>query len=128
MTKLYADDTKILTTVNSDLHVGEIQNDLDSAFKWTKDWLLGFNINKCVVMHYSSCNTKRPLFINGIQVSESDSERDLCVILNINLKWKDKVTTAIGKANQMPGRIKKSFAKFDCRLLRSLYVTFIRPL
>ena len=128
MTKLYADDTKILSTVNSDLHVGLIQNDLDRAFKWSEDWLLRFNINKCVVMHYGSSNTKRPLFINGIKLSESESERDLGVIFNINLKWKDQVTTAIGKANQMLGRIKKSFARFYCRLLRSLYVTFIRPL
>jgi len=64
MTKLYADDTKILSTVNSDL-----QNDLDRAFKWTEDCLLRFNINKCVVMHYGSSNTKRPLFINGIKLS-----------------------------------------------------------
>ena len=28
----------------------------------------------------------------------------------------------------MLGRVNKSFARFDCRLLRSLYVTFIRPL
>ena len=27
MTKLYADDTKILSTVNSDLHVREIKNE-----------------------------------------------------------------------------------------------------
>ena len=54
--------------MNSDLRVREIQNDLDRAFKLTEDWLLRFNINKCVVMHYVSSNTKRPLFINGIQL------------------------------------------------------------
>ena len=101
ITKLYADDTKILSIVNSDLYVKEIQNDLDRAFKWSKYWLLRFNINKCVVMHYGSSNANRPLFINGIQLSESESERGLGVIFNINLKWKDQVTTAIGKANQM---------------------------
>ena len=128
ITKLYADDTKILSIVKSDICVIEIQNDLDRAFKWTEDWLLRFNINKCVVMHYGSSNTKSPLFINGVKLLESESERDLGVIFNSNLKWRDQVTMAIGKANQMLGRVKKSFARFDCRLLRSLYVTFIRPL
>ena len=66
ITKLYADDTKILSIVKSDICVIEIQNDLDRAFKWTEDWLLRFNINKCVVMHYGSSNTKSPLFINGV--------------------------------------------------------------
>ena len=31
--------------------------------------------------------------------------------------------TATNKSNQMLDRIKKSFAKFDCNLLRSLYST-----
>ena len=34
MTKLYADDTMILSTVNTDLNVREIQNDLDRDFNW----------------------------------------------------------------------------------------------
>jgi hypothetical protein len=35
---------------------------------------------------------------------------------------------ATNKANQMLGRIKKSLARFDRKLFRSLYLTFIRPL
>jgi len=38
------------------------------------------------------------------------------------------VITATNKANQMLGRIKKSFGRFDRKLFRSLYLTFIRPL
>nr|XP_047124213.1 uncharacterized protein LOC124806948 [Hydra vulgaris] len=101
--------------VNSDLCVKEIQ-------------LLKFNINKCVVMHYGSSNKSYPLFINGIKLHDSKSKRDLGVIFLTNLKWKDQVTIAIGKANQMLGRLKKSFASFDCQLIKSLYLTFICPL
>ena len=116
ISKLYSDDTKILSKVNTDCCVNAIQEDLDIAFKWTQDWLLKFNINKCVVMHYGSNNEKRPLYINGVQLIQSESERGLGVIFNTNLKWKDQITAAIGKANQMLGRVKKSFAKFDCCL------------
>ena len=36
--------------------------------------------------------------------------------------------TATNRANQMLGLIeKKSFAFFDCKLMKSLYLTFIRP-
>jgi hypothetical protein len=36
--------------MTSDENVSELQSDLDRAYKWTKDWLLKFNINKCVIM------------------------------------------------------------------------------
>ena len=66
--------------------------------------------------------------MNGIQLTESEIERDLGVLFSTNLKLKNQVITACNKANQMLGHIKKSFAHFDCKLLRFLYFTFIQPL
>ena len=63
-----------------------LQRDLDFAFNWTQDWLIKFNINKYMVMHYRHHNEKRHFFIDGIQLHESDSERDLGVIFSIDLK------------------------------------------
>ena len=37
ITKLYADDTKILSKINTDLCIKEIKNDIDRAFKCTED-------------------------------------------------------------------------------------------
>ena len=128
VSKLYADDTKIISKVDSAESIKRVQKDLDRAFKWTEDWLLKFNVNKCVVMHYGHNNKKSPFYIVGKQLVESDSERDLGVTFSINLKWKNQVVTATSEANQMLGRIKKSFASFDCKLFKSLYLTFIRPL
>ncbi len=113
LSKLYADDTKILTQVSSNLCATNLQADLDNAFKWTQKWLLSFNISKCIVMHYGSNNNRSQYLINGKKLTISDTERDLGVIFNTNLKWKNQVITATNKANQMLGRIKKSFAKFD---------------
>ena len=79
-------------------------------------------------MHYGHNNKNIPYYINGIQLTESDTERDLGVLFSTNLKGKNQVITACNKANQMLIRIKKSSAHYDCKLLRSLYLTFIRPL
>jgi hypothetical protein len=57
----------------------------------------------------------------------ADLERDLGIMFSTSLKWKNQVITALNRAIQMLGRIKKSFALFDCKLMRSLYLTFIRP-
>jgi len=58
LTKLYADDTKILSVINSENCRGRIQDDLDNAYKWTQEWLLKFNIDKCLVMNYGFNNKK----------------------------------------------------------------------
>jgi hypothetical protein len=54
---------------------------------------------------------------------ESDLERDLGIMFSTSLKWKKQIITAINRANQMLCLIKKSFALFDCKLMRSLNLT-----
>ena len=39
--------------------------------------------------------------MNGIQLTESDTERYLGVFFSTNLNWKNQVITACNKANQM---------------------------
>jgi len=120
LSKLCADDTKILSEISSIDSCDKLQKDLDQAFEWTQDWLLKFNVNKCVVMHYGSNNKEHKYYINGFQLAESDMERDLGVIFSTNLKWKNQVITAENSANQMLGRIKKYFIHFDCKLMNLL--------
>jgi hypothetical protein len=60
-------------------------------------------------MHYESNNKEHKYYIDGIQLAESDMERDLGVTFSTNLKWKNQVITAANSANQMLGnKIKDS--------------------
>ena len=128
LTKLYADDTKIMNEMLSSASTLSLQSDLDLAFKWTQYWLVNFNISKCMVMHFGRNNKKSPLYINDQKLNITESESDLGVIFSSNLKWKNHVIKCVGKANQMLGRIRKCFVCLDIRLLRILYVSFVRPL
>ena len=103
-----------------------VQSDLYLAFKWTQDWLVKFNIAKCMVMHYGPQQKVTVIYWQHLNTTES--ERDLGVILSKNLKWKNQIITCAGKANQILGMIRKRFVHMDVKLLRSLYVTFVRPL
>ena len=76
-------------------------------------------------MHYGSNNKKAPFFIDGNKLVDSEYERG--VYLYTNLKWKNHILICTNRANQMLGRIRRSFAHFDSKLLKSLYPTFIRP-
>ncbi|XP_065680623.1 uncharacterized protein LOC136094554 [Hydra vulgaris] len=79
ISKFYADDTKIMSSSSSDELHNKLQCDLNSAYAWTQNWLLSFNIEKCLVMHCGYKNKRYPIYINGCKLNTSDSEGDLRV-------------------------------------------------
>ena len=80
------------------------------------------------LQHYGQNNKRSTFCIDDQQLVDSEMERDLGIIFCSNLKWKNQAITAANRANRMLGRIKKSFSRLDCNLLRSLYLSFVRPL
>jgi hypothetical protein len=128
VSKMYADDTKLISKLSSPNSWMELQRDLDNACEWSNKWLLEFNVSKCLVMHYGANNQRAKYVMNGLELKETVCERDLGVIFSTDLKWKNHVTVCESKANQMLGMVKRTFASMDLRLLRTLYVTFVRPL
>ena len=77
--KLFTDDTKIWNTFKAQSDRQSLQSDLELLSKWSDEWLLRFNIDKCHVMHidrkskakyYLEKNNKR------WEVAESEVEMD----------------------------------------------------
>jgi len=126
--KLYADDTKVMSKVNNSTDKLILQKDLQSAYEWSKSWLLEFNLLKCVVMHYGSNNPRHTYEMGPKTLSESSCERDLGVIFSSDLKWKQQVLSCSAKASSMLGRIKRSFVNFNVKLVKTLYTVYVRPL
>ena len=50
--KLFADDCKLYRNIASEADQRELQEDIERLWKWSKNWLLGFNIKKCKVVSY----------------------------------------------------------------------------
>ena len=125
---MYADDTKLISCLDKEDKSASLQTDLNQAYAWSQRWLLAFNVSKCMVIHYGPVKNKAKYFINGLELGESPCERDLGVIFSSDLKWKNQITARESKANAMLGMLKKTFATFNCTLLRTVYVAFVRPL
>ncbi len=49
--KIFADDTKIYSTVRRDEDCIKLQEDLNNLFDWSNTWNLKFNSSKCKSMH-----------------------------------------------------------------------------
>ena len=85
--KLYADDSKILNKVQYEEDRILIQDDLDTAVKWSKDWLVNFNKDKCLVMHYGSNNSMHDYSIDEFILGKTAVEKDLGIIFTSNLAF-----------------------------------------
>jgi len=45
----FADDTKVFSFVSDINDVNKLQDDLKNLCKWSEDWLMLFNVDKCEV-------------------------------------------------------------------------------
>ena len=48
----FADDTKLVGNVTTDDQVAGMRQDLKELYRWSEDWLMMFNTEKCKVIHY----------------------------------------------------------------------------
>ena len=127
MCQLFADDAKILASVNvRDENAGvQLQQDLNSLSNWSEKWQLPFNVLKCKVLHIGKNNPCRRYKMMGKQLEDVAEEKDLAVLVDNGLKF--QTAAAVKKANCSLGLIKKSFALLDNKTLPLLYKSLVRP-
>jgi len=125
--KLYADDCKILASVESREDVQVLQGDIDAVVSWCNDWLMELNVTKCKVMHCGRKNLRAEYKIMDRKLAVTSRERDLGIILTPNMKWKEQVCNAASVANRVLSMLRNAFVSRDSNIWRRLYMTYVRP-
>jgi hypothetical protein len=92
LVKIFADDSKIDSSVENEQQQQVLQNDLDRLCDWSRKWKLSFNATKCKVMHFGTNNNRSRYTMldhsdDYVQVSPVIEERDLGVTFEPNLKF-----------------------------------------
>jgi len=88
--KMFADDTKLWRTIQSEEDEQILQHDLDRLEDWSKEWLLKFNASKCKVMQIGRKKTVNYQLRDGmdsVNLEETEMEKDLGVWISKDLKW-----------------------------------------
>ena len=128
--RMFADDTKVWTRIST-LEDGEVlQNDLNNLTSWSDKWKLGFNAEKCKVMHIGhSFDTQYSMKVQGIdwKLVETKEERDLGIIVTSNLKPSQQCVKAALKARSILGWINRHFGFLNKDEFNILYKTYVRP-
>ena len=123
----FADDTKVFSIVSDQVKIDKLRCDLLNLFKWSQDWQMLFNINKCKVMHFGRSNARAVYFIGGQQLEEVDNEKDLGIIVQKDLKVSEQCVKAVKTANRVLGMINRAFTYKTREIVLQLYRSLVRP-
>ena len=67
----FADDTKLVRGVSSELEAKSLRDDLNKIYQWSVDWQMLFNTEICTVMHMGIDNKEREYLLGGKLLKKS---------------------------------------------------------
>lgn len=131
--KIFADDSKIYSSVEDEQHHQNLQYDLDRLCDRSRKWKLSFNASKCKVLHlgHNNDNSRYTMLDNQdnhIQIEPVDSEKDLGVTFENNLKFESHITNCVNKAQRVISLIRRYFEYMERDMFLILYKSIVRPL
>lgn len=123
----FADDTKICRAVKNDSDRNILNNDLEKLHKWSEDWQMLFNVDKCAVVHVGNRNKNYTYTIGDKVIKNSDKEKDLGVVIDRSGKVSEQCRLAAAAANKTLGMIKRSIYSRNRVVILNLYKSLVRP-
>ena len=131
--KLFADDSKLIGVIRNNMDKLALQDDLDLLVDWSRNWKLSFNEDKCKLMNIGKtalgATSLSMKSANGcsVELKETLCERDLGVMLNNKLNWKDQVDHAVQMAQSTLAMLKRTFVYWDAKMFVLLFTIYVRP-
>ena len=125
--QLFADDTKLYRSIVVPDDSLLLQRDLDALVHWSDTWQLPFNEAKCKFLHFGRTSQQSAYTMRGSLLEQVQTERDLGVHMDVELKFRKHAATAVSKASQVLAVIRRSFMVLDRTTLPLLYKTLVRP-
>ena len=126
-TLIYADDTKSFTANPSPTNTLH-QDDIDAKLKWSLDWQILFNPQKCKILHCGHSNPKTKYQMGTNTIEADQTEKDLGVTIDNKLNFTKHINSASAKANRTLTIIKQNFPYLDPDTFLTLYKSKVRPI
>ncbi|MEW8547283.1 MAG: reverse transcriptase domain-containing protein, partial [Candidatus Thiodiazotropha sp.] len=131
LVKLFADDAKLYQIVKSDQDRVDLQDDIVSSKNWTDTWKMIFNIKKCKHLHLGSITTDSryhmPSELGNVQIDKVEEEKDLGVVIDSKLNFRQHITSKVAIANRNLGIIFRTFTYLSQEMFMNLYKSMVRP-
>ena len=127
---LFADDVKILKTINNQADCHALQDQINKLMQWCEMNKLELNINKCCVMSYT--RAKQPI-LNAYKIGNECLKRaqettDLGITFQSDLSFRNHVANIIKNTYRTMGMVIRNCSYFKSTApLEMLYCSLIRP-
>ena len=118
---------RCLEFVSNSNDIEKLQIDLMNLCKWSEDWLMLFNADKCKIMHFGYNNNMANYKLNDKNLEVAKEERDLGVIMQNDLKCRLQCIKAVNTADKVLSMIRRSFVCKDREIILQLYKSLVRP-
>ena len=134
VSKLFADDTSIFSTVHDIVKSSEdLNKDLDTVKDWAFQWRMNFNpdpnkqATEVVFSRKKKTDNHPTLYFNESPVATAPRQKHLGLILDEKLTFSHHLHDKISKANKGIGVIKRLYNYLPRKSLLIIYKSYIRP-
>ena len=140
----FADDTKLISKINSVEDTIALQNDLNSTFKWSSENNMILNDSKFEMINFKPavdqtsltslkslpfCNQFRGYYLsNKTEIEPTHYVRDLGIFIDSDLSWSVQIFKMCKKARQISAWILNTFHTRDRVPMVTLFTTMVRPI
>ena len=112
--KIFADDTKAYTQINSTEDKLLLQSCIDKLVGWTDKWLLKFNSDKCKILHIGKNNPNYDYTISHDTVTKgletTVCEKDLGIHVDNLLNFDDHISLTLKKARSISAMLLRNIS------------------
>ena len=127
---LFADDVKLLKTINTMEDHQRLEDDLKAISDWCKQWNLALNPTKCNAIQFSTQTPSQelaPYTIGQSDIPFVNSQKDLGVIVSNSLSWSEHFDLICSKAYQALYVIRRNIPPHSpIQLKKILYCSLVK--
>ena len=88
---------------------------------------MSFNVDKCSVVHIRHNNMQSNYNMSNQQLSRTDQQLDLGIIITKDLKWQKQTEKSCKTTSRVLGFIARNFRYKNKQLIPPFYKSLVRP-
>ena len=126
----FADDTRILMKIETNSDTQNLQNDLNTVYKWAENNNMAFNCSKFQHMRCGSPVVDASHYVSpsGDEIAMFGDIRDLGIMMSDSCKFHEHIDKGSSKGKRMSGWILRTFKTRDRGPMLTLYKSLVLPI
>ena len=128
---MFADDTRILRKISTQIDVEALQEDLQKVFTWQDENNMKFNSKKFELLRYGPNQEIKEntgyLTPEGETIEQKDNLRDLGIQMSDNSTFSEHIAKVCKKVNQKCGWILRTFSCRNTYFMKLMWKSLVQP-